>query len=56
MLGSGAPGRDSKAHGVQGAFSFKPLFITQGMEIVQTMNSDPGLAVGETNFRSIKRH
>lgn len=32
------------------------LFITQGMEIVQTMNSDPGLAVGETNFRSIKCH
>lgn len=26
-------------------------FGFQGMEIVQTMNSDPGLAVGESSFR-----
>lgn len=24
--------------------------LTQGMEIVQTMNSDPGLAVGKNHF------
>lgn len=25
-------------------------YVFQGMEIVQTMNSDPGLAVGESDF------
>lgn len=27
--------------------------LTQGMEIVQTMNSDPGLAVGKMSFLSV---
>lgn len=54
MFGSGQPEQDSKDS--RRFFIKTTFFITQGMEIVQTMNSDPGLAVGEMNFRSIKCH
>lgn len=33
------------------SFMDSRLFLTQGMEIVQTMNSDPGLAVGESDLK-----
>lgn len=36
---------------LRSAFINKDEFGFQGMEIVQTMNSDPGLAVGESGFR-----
>lgn len=32
------------------------LLFKQGMEIVQTMNSDPGLAVGKTRLSVTKTH
>lgn len=50
------PDSRNKTQQTHGTFIKTTFFITQGMEIVQTMNSDPGLAVGETNFRSIKCH
>ena len=32
------------------------LSLKQGMEIVQTMNSDPGLAVGKKDFQIIIKY
>ena len=37
---------------VKDSFLTASVFVPQGMEIVQTMNSDPGLAVGKMYFLS----